>query len=709
MNSNKNQWIYVAPGIWKLILGNPNEVTPLSLLQNKPSLEGLNRMGDEEFPAAAYQLDSIINQKQTLLTLPLTESENIYGLGLQFMRMNHRGYTRVLRVNSDPRQDTGETHAPVPFYISSEGYGLLINTCRIVTMYCGSTVRKDSTLEPKIRDRSTDSDWQATPTSDQLEIVIPHEQGIEIYLFAGPNMLNVVRRYNLFCGGGALPPRWGLGFWHRVSIFFDEAKAIEEAIEFRKRELPCDVFGLEPGWHSNSYPTSYEWSDQRFPDPQKFVSAMKDLGFRLNLWENPYVAPIARIYESLKPFAGSHTVWGGLAPDYSLEEAQRILIKQHEADHLDIGISGYKIDECDGSELTGASWMFPAHATFPSGLDGEQMRQVYGLLLQKMTTEMFHVRNQRTYGLVRASSTGAASFPYVLYSDLYDHRQFVRALCNASFSGLLWTPELRETDTDEDFVRRLQTVCFSPLAMLNAWASGVKPWNYGETEPIVRKYLELRMQLMPYLYSAFARYHFDGTPPFRAMELEMGTELNCRQAHEMNLDQQNSTLTEFDSHEAAYGKRITSDMDDQYMMGDSLLIAPLFAGESSRKVVLPIGDWFDFESGECFEGGRSIKVQAGLDKIPVFVRNGGIVPLMPVRLNAPAAGEEVSIEIRHYGKAAGEFLLFDDDGETYNYEQGEYQWRILSVSEESQGRTTHVSLAEDNKPSSYKDFTWNFY
>jgi len=94
-------------------------------------------------------------------------------------------------------------------------------------------------------------------------------------------------------------------------------------------------------------------------------------------------SPDARIYAALEPLSGSHRVWGGLAPDYTLSEAQEVLKSQHAAEHLAVGVAGYKLDECDGSELTGASWMFPAHATFPSGRDGGQMRQVYGLLLQK--------------------------------------------------------------------------------------------------------------------------------------------------------------------------------------------------------------------------------------------------------------------------------------------------------------------------------------
>jgi alpha-D-xyloside xylohydrolase len=332
--------------------------------------------------------------------------------------------------------------------------------------------------------------------------------------------------------------------------------------------------------------------------------------------------------------------------------------------------------------------MFPAHATFPSGWDGERMRQVYGLLLQKLTNTLFHESDRRTYGLVRASLCGAASLPYVLYSDLYDHRQFVRALCNSSFSGLLWTPEIRSARDAEDWVRRMQTVCFSPLAMLNAWSSGTKPWSYPEVEPNIRECIELRMRLLPYFYSAFARYHFEGTPPFRAMALET-------------------------SGQAAAGSELDNallECDDQYMAGDSLLVAPLFAGETQREVLLPAGAWYDFHTGERFDGGQRITVSPGLARLPVFARDGAVIPMMPPLPHAPQAGAVVPLEIRHYGRAPGEFRLFDDDGETFAYERGECRWRRLEVRVTTDGkRRGSMEEAEPGWKSSYGEATWRWF
>ena len=154
-----------------------------------------------------------------------------------------------------------------------------------------------------------------------------------------------------------------------------------------------------------------------------------------------------------------------------------------------MGVSGYKIDEVDGYD----HYLWPDVARFPSGLSAEQMRQTYGLLVQRYSAAMFREQNQRTYGLVRASNGGGVSFPYVIYNDYYNHEDFITALINSGFSGVLWTPEARASKTGEEWLRRMQTVVFSPMAMINAWSSGTKPWSYPEVADQVKQMALLRM------------------------------------------------------------------------------------------------------------------------------------------------------------------------------------------------------------------------
>ena len=408
------------------------------------------------------------------------------------------------------------------------------------------------------------------------------------------------------------------------------------------------------------------------------------MGIRLNLWTNPYVSPDSPMFEEIKPLTGSHTVWSGYVADISMPEAQKIMVDQMEKSQVSIGVSGYKIDECDGYDR----WLWPDVAKFPSGNSAEQMRQTYGMMLQKMTTELYHKQNIRTFGLVRASNGGSSSFPYVIYNDYYSHEDFITALINSSFAGVLWTPEVRGSKTGEEWIRRMQTVCFSPMAMINAWSDGTKPWSFPEVEKEVKEIALLRMQLMPYFYSEFAKYHFEGTPPFRAMNLEPGF------GNAVTSELKSSNLSE-----NPYAEAVTKEIKDQYMAGEYLLVAPLFKGQTERKVVLPKGKWYDFYTGKLAGDGEVINVVAGLDHIPVFVKDGGIVPMMPALLHAPASGQKFDLEIRFYGKTAGNYNLYDDDGETFDYEKGVFSWRKITVSTNKKGILAGtVSKAEKGKP-----------
>ena len=427
----------------------------------------------------------------------------------------------------------------------------------------------------------------------------------------------------------------------------------------------------------------------RYPEPQKFVKEMMGKGIRLNLWINPYVSKDASFYKAIEPYTGSHTVWTGVVPDFTLPEARKIFFAQLLHNQADIGVSGYKIDEVDGYD----HYLWPDVATFPSGISAEQMRQTYGLLMMRYSAEMFHKKNQRTYGLVRANNAGGVSFPYVIYNDYYNHEDFITALINSGFAGILWTPEARASKTAEEWLRRFQTVVFSPMAMINAWSSGTKPWSYPEVAEQVRQMSLLRMQMIPYWYSEFAKYHFEGTPPFRGMALEPGFK------QEIKKEATNTNL-----EENPYAEATSKEIKDQFMAGEYLLVAPLFTGQTTRKVVLPKGKWYDFYTGAYAGDGEIITVSPGLDKIPVYVKDGAIIPMMPARLQAPNAVEKVDLEIRFYGKKPGKYLLYDDDGETFNYEKGEYSWREIKV---EKGVGT-ISAAVNGKPNTVRNVTWKF-
>jgi alpha-glucosidase (family GH31 glycosyl hydrolase) len=686
--AQKITWSEVAPGVWKGVVGKAEAYDLLQASGSKPDREALAKIAKSVFP---FDNDAVIGSVidgKTSLRFPLEKEEQLYGFGLNFQTVHQRGKILQLHMDHYGGKDNGRTHAPTPFYVSSKGYGVFINSARYIDVYAGTGVRKDSQTPAVPKDRNTDKSWSSRPYSDAVEIAVP-AAGVEIYVFAGPTAMDAVRRFNLFNGGGVLPPRWGLGFTQRVKSLYTSDEVEKEAAAFSEKGFPLDFIGLEPGWQSKAYPGTFEWDKKRYPEPQKFVKQMLDKGIRLNLWINPYVSKEAPFYDAIKSYTGSHTVWVGEVPDLTMPQARNIFFGQLKKDQVDIGVSGYKIDEVDGYDY----YLWPDIATFPSGISAEQMRQTYGVLAMRYSAELFHQKNQRTFGLVRANNGGGVSLPYVIYNDYYNHEDFITALINSGTAGVLWTPEVRASKTAEEWLRRFQTVVFSPMAMINAWSSGTKPWSYPEVAEQVKELALLRMRMMPYWYSEFAKYHFEGTPPFHGMALEEGFK------QEIKKDAANKNL-----EENPYAEATSKEIKDQYMAGEYLLVAPLFTGQTIRKVIFPKGKWYDFYTGELAGDGEVITVTPGLDKIPVYVKDGGIIPMMPAMMHAPKAGEKTDLEIRYYGSKPGKYILYDDDGESFNYEKGEYSFREIKVVNFSGS----ISEAVKGKPDNIGKVTWKF-
>jgi alpha-D-xyloside xylohydrolase len=645
-------WVPLMPGVWKATIGNPERVTPVSSRLAAACIEPLGKMSSVAQPPIPAPVGTI-SSRGVKVELLLEGHEHIYGFGLQFFSIAHRGKKRVMRVNADPKSDIGDSHAPVPFYVTDRGYGVLIDTARYATFYCGEARSKPDA--PLV---ASDSGTVPTSTSDlygktlldyqraKVLVDVPNCTGVDVYLFAGPTMLEAVRRYNLFSGGGVCPPEWGLGFWYRAQSNATDKDISKLMQEFRDRKIPCDVVGLEPGWQTHAYSCSFVWHKERFPDPAEFVKEMHARDLHVNLWEHAFIHPSSPMFPAMLKLSGDKGVWGGLVPDFQDPQARKVFGDYHGNTCLDLGVDGFKLDECDNSDYTGG-WSFPELSRFPSGIDGEQMHSLFGLRYQRTLWDQFEERKRSTYGLVRSSGALAAPYPFVLYSDLYDHRQFVRALVNSSFSGLLWCPEVRDAPQgEEDLIRRLQTVVLSPLAMVNGWYITNPPWkqmdrqknNAGELadgwenlENRCRQILGLRMQIIPYLKSAFGRYAKDGTPPFRALALDWPDIPGI------------------------------ANVDDAWMVGDRILVAPLFAGEPGRSLTLPPGDWHSFWTGELAHGGATLHFGATEPNIPLFIKTGSVLPIAAIT-NSTADVNSRKIAVRIFGDGHLPFELASDDG-----------------------------------------------
>ena len=551
-----------------------------------------------------------VSKRGSKLVLPLTENTKIYGFGLQLREFNHRGNKITVRVNADPVSKSGDSHAPVPFFVTNEGWGMYVDTARNVVFQCGGNLKQayNSSQERSSVMTST-KELYAAQTSDSsvMTIEVPIAQGIDVYFFTGKTILDIVCAYNLFSGGGCMPPMWGLGNIYRCRSTFNQEEVLDMARRFREMQIPCDILGLEPGWQTRFYPCSFVWSE-RFPEHRQMLEALKNMGYHVNLWEHIFTHSDSPIYEKLIPYSADYLVWKGLVPDLSLNEASEIYADHHRK-LCDEGISAFKIDECDGSDFTGG-WSYPDFAMFPSGMDGEQYHHLVGALASR-TMEKVLGKNG-TLSQIRSMGALAASYPFVLYSDLYEFKDFLTGTVNSGFAGLLWSPEVREAQDKEELIRRLQLVTFSVQSLVNAWYLDDMPWIPLEAVEEARKILSHRMSFLPYLYTAFYDYHTTGKPPVRA--------LVC------------------DYPEA-------EDIYNQYLYGD-LIVAPLAPHETERQVWLPEGEWYDVFTCQKFTGGMHSRSTQG---IPVYVRAGTILPLAePV--NSIIEGQRIVVRMVPFGE-----------------------------------------------------------
>lgn len=633
--------------VYKIRFGTPEDIVPTKFAP-APKCEILEASPD------GVTIECTVTHRGTKLRMPIDPSAGVYGFGLQLKSFQQRGLKKHIRPNADPVSNSGDTHAPVPFFATTAGFGIFVDTARYAEFYMGKKLNADSAAKTEQADGTVPgAETEGTDIFGALYAVknagsdtvmtveIPYAQGVDVYYITGETVGEIVAQYNLLSGGGCMPALWGLGNLYRCDMKFNEDQVLDMAGKFRKYDIPCDIIGLEPGWQNQTYSCSYVWDAGRFPHAAETVSKLREMNFHVNLWEHAFIHPSSPIHEEMKPLSGDYLVWNGLVPDFTLDEAKK-RFSDYQRKLVDMGVDGFKLDECDGSDFTGG-WTFPNCASFPSGMEGDQYHSLFGLLYAQ--TMLQALGGSRTLSEVRNMGSLAASYPFALYSDLYGHKDFLMGVVNAGFSGLLWSPEVRHAENKEDLLRRIQSVVFSPQSLINAFYLPEMPWEQHDCIAEARELFRVRMMLLPYLYTMFWDYHTTGKAPVRA--------LVC--------DYQNETAS--------------WDISSEYLFGDSMIAAPLTAPEKERDVWLPEGEWYDFFTGEKFTGGVHHVVTDG---IPVYVKSGTLLPVAePVNYVKPDTC--FAVTLRAYGDCTDSVCrLIEDDGVSHDTE-----YRVLSVTKDT--------------------------
>lgn len=524
-------------------------------------------------------------------SLSLAHDEKLLGMGEHFSGINRRGET----IDNWSRDGLGNissrAYKPIPFLLSSRGYGLFLHTACRFNAYLGS--------QSKI----------------QGNFVIDDDL-LDGFFFYGPKLPDVISQYTHLTGRAALPPKWSFGIWMGRNSYntIDEVRDVAEKMD--EMELPYDVIHLDPPWMgfpedfsgNNSTLSNLQFDKKSFAEQNQINHVLKKRGIRYSLWHMPYMGPDSPTYQDAKragavvsAFSPSDPVCEVGVIDFSNPEA----VRWYQDQLKPLLQNGADVMKCDFSE----TW--PPNTAFHGGW-GRDIRNLMSLLFNKAAFDITEEIKGKGEGLIwaRAGYAGSQRYPVHWPGDpnatWTNLPCVVRAglslgLCGFSF----WANDVagfasRDPNGPpvELYIRWLQYGMFCSHVRFHG-NHPREPWNYGKQGlQAYRKYASLRYQLLPYIYSEARHAASEGMPMTRALALD------------------------YQDDPTVYG------IDDQFLFGRDLLIAPVVVkGARTRKLYLPDGDWIDFWTQKSVSGSRWIEREAPLMLMPIYVRRGALIPM----------------------------------------------------------------------------------
>jgi alpha-glucosidase len=511
---------------------------------------------------------------------------------------------------------------------------------------------------------------------------------IVYYVFCGPSPREVVSRYTELTGRIPMPPLWALGNQQCRYSYMDEEEVREVARNFREKDIPCDVIYLDI--HYMDGYRVFTWDEERFPEPEKLIADLREQGFRVVTIVDPgvktdedYAAYVEGRERDLfcKTLEGEefhNVVWPGVCafPDFTSPETRRWWGENHQA-LLDKGVAGIWCDMNEPSLFVPRQSTMPGDVVHAGGSDDEvkfhaQIHNTYGSLMARATREgLLRLRpDDRPFVITRAGYAGLQRHAMQWTGDnssWWEHLWMsMPQLQNLGLSGVAWAGVDVGGfwgDTNGELLARwTEFGVFQPFCR-NHTAIGTRrqePWAFDESyESVCREMIKLRQRLLPYLYSLFEECHRTGAPILRPL------------------------LFEYPEDETTYAA------DDEFLLGSSLLIAPITRpGVEHRHVYLPRGTWHLYWTGERFDGPAHVLAHAPLGEPALYVRANTPIPMGPATSHTGEPVDPLTLLLYPAANAdAGETTLYEDAGEGFGHENGEFARRTISC-EEAAGRVT---------------------
>lgn len=521
---------------------------------------------------------------------------------------------------------------------------------------------------------------------------------INYYFINGPDPKKVIERYSALTGHMPMPPRWVLGYNQCRWSYYPEARVRLLADTFRVKNVPADVIWLDIHYQNEYRP--FTWNHERFPNPKKMISDLRAQGFHLVTIVDPHPAalkgyapygsgmakdvfvkwPNGKVFEgNVWPSQAEKNPVPSVFPDFSKPAAREWwggLFKEF----LDMGVAGIWNDMDEPSVFDQATGTMPLELMHDN--DGQptthaEIHNVYGQLTSRSTYEgLSRLRpNERAFVLTRATYAGGQRYAAVWAgdntADWSSLRQSVSTLLGMGVSGFPFVGSdisgFVRPASAELYARWLQAGVFYPFMRSHTelGTPDKEPWAFGaKYEDINRRTIELRYELLPYIYNVMEQASETGVPALRPLFLE------------------------FPDDERADG------IDDEFLFGSNLLVAPiLWEGFTSRQVYLPAGDWFDYWTGKKYRGNATIQVRADIDSIPIFVRGGGFIFRQPVVQNTgQMSGQPLRVLIAPAKESESSY--YEDDGESMEYRRGDFVKRRFRQSSGADGSVVEISAPE---------------
>ena len=538
----------------------------------------------------------------------LSHDEKIFGCGESFTRFDKRGQKVLLYTRDGMGAQTGKMYKPVPFFLSSAGYGMFVHTSAPVTFDFGQAY-------------------------DQSAMIYTGDEILDIFIFLG-DPRDIVSEYTALTGRSPVPPLWSFGLWMSRITYKSEKEVRDVAAKLRRHRIPCDVIHLDTGWFETDWQCDYRFSRSRFSDPAGMIADLKEQGFRVSLWQLPYFTRKNRLFDEIVSRGYHVKCAGGTMPaldavlDFSNPEAvawYQGLLKNL----LELGVGAIKVDFGEDAPLAGV---------YASGRTGFYEHNLYPLRYNKAAAEITKEVTGESIIWARSAWAGSQRYPLHWGGDAENTGSAMAATLRAGLSfGLCgftyWSHDVG------GFVRS------APRALYRRWLGfGVltshtrchgepprEPWFYDDAfVDDFRRAVELKYALMPYIYAQAVDASAKGFPMLRPLFFEYP-------------DDPGSWL-----------------VDDACFFGRDLLVAPLFEDSPSRDVYLPPGAWIDYQSGTAYEGPGWHAMTAGPVPVILLVRNHAVIPRIAPALST-AGMNWGEIELRVFSTddapAAGLFAL----------------------------------------------------